>query len=119
VHNVTPGDAGLRGYSPLLRVKNIAAANAQLSRAVYSPRGRSLAPRVSLSAFTDLAWGTLDAPGAGGRFFGDAGIGASLSGMLYDQSYTVRVDFPLWTRDPVHGSDEGTVNWVVSLGELF
>jgi hypothetical protein len=119
VHYVTPGDAGLRGYSPLLRVKNIAAANAQLSRAVYSPRARSLAPRVSLSAFTDLAWGTLDAPGAGGRFFGDAGIGASLSGMLYNQSYTVRVDFPLWTRDPVHGSDEGTVNWVVSLGELF
>ncbi len=119
VHYVTPGDAGLRGYSPLLRVKNVAAANAQLARVVYSPRARSLAPRVALSAFTDLAWGTLDTPGADGRFFGDAGIGASLSGTLYDQSYTVRVDFPLWTRDPVRGSDEGTVNWVVSLGELF
>lgn len=119
VHYVAPGDAGLRGYSPLLRVKNIAAANAQLSRVLYSPRARSLAPRISLSAFTDLAWGTLDVPGADGRFFGDAGLGASLSGTLYDQSYTVRVDFPLWTRDPVRGSDEGTVNWVVSLGELF
>jgi hypothetical protein len=102
-------------------VTDIAAANAQLSRVVYSPRARSLAPRVSLSAFTDLAWGSLDVLGAAGqgRFFGDAGLGASLSGTLYDQSYTVRVDFPLWTRDAVSGSDEGTVNWVVSLGELF
>ncbi|HEY9425708.1 MAG TPA: M1 family metallopeptidase [Gemmatimonadaceae bacterium] len=121
VHYAVPGDAGLRGYSPLLRVKNIAAANMQLSRAVYSPRARSLAPRVSLSAFTDLAWGSLDQPGerGQGRFFGDAGLGASLSGALYDRSYTIRVDFPLWTRDAVSGSDEGTVNWVVSLGELF
>jgi hypothetical protein len=46
-------------------------------------------------------------------------VGASFSGTLYDQSYTVRVDFPLWTRDAVSGSDEGTVNWVFSLGELF
>jgi hypothetical protein len=119
VHYVVPGDAGLRGYSPLLRVKNIAAANAQLSRVIYTPRARSLAPRISLSAFTDVAWGTLNTPGADGRFFGDAGVGASLSGTLYDQSYTVRVDFPLLTRDPVSGSDDGTVNWVVSLGELF
>ena len=121
VHYVVPGNAGLRGYSPLLRVTNVAAANAQLSRVVYSPRARSLAPRVSLSAFTDLAWGSLDVLGTGGqgRFFGDAGLGASFGGTLYDQSYTVRVDFPLWTRDAVSGSDEGTVNWVVSLGELF
>jgi hypothetical protein len=119
VHYLAPGDAGLRGYSPLLRAKNVAAANALLARVVYSPGARSLLPRVSLSAFTDLAWGTLDVPGAGGRFFGDAGVGASLSGTLYDQSYNVRVDFPLWTRDAVRGSNDGTVNWVVSLGELF
>jgi hypothetical protein len=121
VHYIVPGDAGLRGYSPLLRVKNAAAANAQLSRIVYSPRTRSMIPRVSLSAFTDAAWATLDAAGASGeaRFFGDAGVGASLSGTLYDRSYTLRVDFPLWTRDALGGSDEGTVNWVVSLGELF
>jgi hypothetical protein len=119
VHYLAPGDAGLRGYSPLLRVKNVAAANALLARVVYSPSARSLLPRVSLSAFTDLAWGTLVVPGAGGRFFGDAGVGASLSGTLYDQSYNVRVDFSLWTRDAVRGSNDGTVNWVVSLGELF
>jgi hypothetical protein len=119
VHYLVPGDAGLRGYSPLLRVKNVAAANAQLARVVYAPRSRSPLPRISLSAFTDLAWGTLNAPGADGRFFGDAGVGATISGTLYDQSYTVRVDVPLWTRDALKGSDEGTVNWVVSLGELF
>ena len=118
VHYIVPGDAGLRGYSPLLRVKNAVAANAQLSTVVYAPRARSALPRVSLSAFTDAAWGTVDVPGASGRFFGDAGVGASLSGALYDQSYTVRVDLPLWTRSLGAGSD-GTVNWVVSLGELF
>ncbi len=121
VHYVAPGDAGLRGYSPLLRVREIAAANAQLSRVVYTPPARSLAPRVSLSAFTDLAWGSLDASGAPGhgRLFGDAGLGASFSGRLYDQSYVMRVDFPLWTRDVVKGSNDGAVNWVFSLGELF
>ena len=118
VHYIVPGDAGLRGYSPLLRVRNAAAANVQLSTAVYTPSARSLLPRVSLSAFTDAAWATLDLPGADGRFFGDAGVGVSLRGTLYDQSYTVRVDVPLWTRSAGAGSD-GTVNWVVSLGELF
>ena len=118
VHYIVPGDAGLRGYSPLLRVKNAAAANARLSTVVYASRVRSLLPRVSLSAFGDAAWGTLDVPGADARFLGDAGVGASLSGTLYDQSYTVRVDVPLWTRSVGAGSD-GTVNWVVSLGELF
>ena len=76
---------------------------------LFEPRGSA-----PLSAFTDAAWGTVDVPGASGRFFGDAGVGASLSGALYDQSYTVRVDLPLWTRSLGAGSD-GTVNWVVSL----
>ena len=119
VHFAAPGDAGLRGYSPLLRVKNIAAANAQLARIVYSPQARSVLPRVSISAFTDLGWATLNVPDADGRFLGDAGVGATLSGRLYDQSYTVRVDFPLWTRDIVRGIDTGIVNWVFSFGELF
>lgn len=118
VHYIVPGDAGLRGYSPLLRVRNAASANAQLSTTVYTPRVRSLLPRVSLSAFSDAAWATLDLPGADGRFFGDAGVGVALRGMLYDQPYTVRVDVPLWTRSVGSGGD-GTVNWVVSLGELF
>jgi len=97
----------------------VAAVNGQLSRVVYAPRTRSLLPRVALAAFTDAAWGTLDVPGADGRFFGDAGLGAAFSGTLYDRSYSVRVDFPLWTRDAVRGSDEGSVHWVFSLGELF
>lgn len=118
VHYVVPGDAGLRGYSPLLRVRNAAAANAELSTRLFTPPRRSLLPRVSLSAFTDVAWATLGFPGASSRFFGDAGIGVALDGMLYDQQITARVDVPLWTRSTGTGS-EGTVNWVVSLGELF
>ncbi|HEY9514980.1 MAG TPA: M1 family metallopeptidase [Gemmatimonadaceae bacterium] len=118
VHYTVPGDAGLRGYSPLLRVRSAAAVNAQLSTALNSPRYRSSIPRVSLSVFADAAWATLDMPGANGQFFGDAGVGVSLRGSLYDQPITARVDVPLWTRHAEAGSD-GTVNWVVSLRELF
>ena len=99
VHFVVPGGAGLRGYSPLLRVDRAAALNSELARTVVRSHAKSLVPEVQLVAFGDGAWArpsaTLD-----GHVFADAGIGVLARDQLWDRAVTLRFDVPLYVRDP-------------------
>ena len=128
VHFLPYGGAGVRGYSPLLRVKSATALNADVAWALNAPRGRSLVPRVSLGAFGDVAWaqpldfaaalgGALGAvlgePMTASHVFADAGVGVTFAGRLYDQPYAIRFDVPLWVRKAgLPGA--ARVGWVVS-----
>lgn len=116
VHYLALGGAGVRGYSPLLRLDDVAAANAELAVPLNTPHRGSLIPRVSLAAFADGAWATPKGS-ATDRFFADAGVGLALRGSLFDQPFTARVDAPLWVRK-VEGSGE-RLRWVVALRELW
>ncbi len=119
-HYLVPGGAGVRGYSPLLRMRNVAAANAQVTVALPAPRGSSWLPRAALAAFADGALGTLDRQGARSQAFADAGLGLSLHGTIFDRAFTARLDIPIWVRRA-----EGTLArgerlaWVVALGDLW
>jgi hypothetical protein len=115
VHVISPGGAGVRGYSPLLRVKRAASASAELSAALFTPKPRSSMPQLRVGAFGDGAWAVLDAPGERPRAFADAGLGVSLRGALYDRPVSLRVDVPLWVRRADVPS-RARVNWVVELG---
>jgi hypothetical protein len=117
VHFVALGGAGVRGYSPLVRMRNVAAANAQVVTALNTPRPRSLMPRVWLSGFVDGAWGSVNEPGSTARLFADAGVGLSLRGVIFDQPLTARVDVPVWVRKAPGGGDR--LHWVVSLNDLW
>jgi hypothetical protein len=121
VHFLPYGGAGVRGYSPLLRVKSATALNADVAWALNTTtRARSLVPRVSLGAFGDVAWAQpLDFAAALGvatpasHAFADAGVGMMLAGRLYDQPYAIRFDVPLWVRRAgLPGA--ARVGWVVS-----
>ena len=69
VHFLVPGGAGLRGYSPIVRVDRVAAANGELARTVVKARSKSFVPEVQAVAFGDGAWARR--PLAGDQ--GDAG----------------------------------------------
>jgi hypothetical protein len=117
VHFAALGGAGVRGYSPLVRMRNVAAMNAQVTTALNTPRPRSLVPRVWLSAFVDGAWGAPSLPGSNSRLFADAGVGLSVRGAIFDQPLTARVDVPVWVRKAPGGGDR--LHWVVSLNDLW
>ncbi|MGH7623783.1 MAG: hypothetical protein ACREOJ_00505, partial [Gemmatimonadaceae bacterium] len=120
VHFLSSGGAELRGYSPLLRVKSATSLNADLAWALNTPPARSLVPRVSVGAIGDVAWAlprdfaaALGAPTTASHLFGDAGVGVTLAGRLYDQPYTIRFDVPLWVRK-AGLPGVARVGWVVS-----
>jgi hypothetical protein len=72
---------------------------------------------VSLAAFADGAWATLNQPAAGARFYADAGVGLQVKGMLFDQPVTARVDVPVWVRRPGDGAQR--IWWSFALNDLW
>ena len=124
VHYVAPGGAGLRGYSPLVVVRKVAAINGELSARIVRGKAASMIPSVQLDAFGDAAWGKL--PGASdGRTFADAGVGVLARDQLWDRPVTLRIDVPLYVRDPSFapgskvGDDRVKFRWTFSFADLW
>jgi hypothetical protein len=124
VHFTVPGGAGLRGYSPLLRVDRAVAANGELARTVVKTRMKSMVPEVQLDAFGDGAWGR-PSGASDGHVFADAGVGIIVRDQLWDRAVTVRFDLPLYVRDPAlapggaAGDDRVKLRWTFSFADLW
>jgi hypothetical protein len=124
VHFVVPGGAGLRGYSPLLRVDRVAALNGELARTVVKSNAKSMVPEVQLFAFGDGAWARPSATVAG-HVFADAGVGVLARDQLWDRTVTLRFDVPLYVRDPslapggASGDDRVKLRWTFSFADLW
>ena len=124
VHYLVPGGAGLRGYSPLLRVDRAAALNGELAAEVVRARAQPMVPAVQLVGFADGAWGKLSEIGDG-HIFADAGVGVRARGQLWDRRITLRFDVPLYVRDPALAPDgrasENHVKfrWTFSFADLW
>jgi hypothetical protein len=125
VHYVALGGAGLRGYSPFARVRNVAALNVQLARVLNTPQQGSIAPQLQAAAFADGARATLSTSSASSHTFADAGLGVVARATLFDRSLIARVDFPLYVRQPELGigNDAGgervKVRWSFSFEDLW
>jgi Peptidase family M1 domain len=124
VHFVVPGGAGLRGYSPLVRVDRAAALNGELARTVVRARMQSMVPEVQITAFGDGAWAR-SSPASAGHIFADAGVGLLARDQLWDRPVTVRFDVPLYVRDPslapggAPGDDRVKLRWTFSFADLW
>ena len=124
VHFLVPGGAGLRGYSPLVRVDRAAALNGELARTVLKARARSLVPEVQLVAFGDGAWARVSSA-AGGHIFADAGVGVLARDQLWDRPITLRFDVPFYVRDPAlaaggaPGDARVKLRWTFSFADLW
>ena len=124
VHFLVPGGAGLRGYSPLVRVDRAAAANGELARTVVKGRAKSFVPEVQAVAFADGAWARLPFASAG-HIFADAGVGLLARGQLWDKSITLRFDVPFYVRDAelaaggAPGDDRVKLRWTFSFADLW
>jgi hypothetical protein len=99
------GEGALRGYSPMLAVRNLVAANGELTQRVLRPGGPLAHTSIWLSAFGDVG---ASADGAT-TSYGDAGVGASLRGRIYDRDVTLRLDLPVLVKQPAlaYGSGLG------------
>ena len=124
VHFLVPGGAGLRGYSPLVRVDRAAAVNGELARTLVKEREKSFVPGVQAVVFGDGAWARLPSSSAG-RIFADAGVGLLARDQLWDRSVTLRFDVPLYVRDPelaaggAAGDDRVKLRWTFSFADLW
>lgn len=124
VNYLVPGGAGLRGYSPLLRVDRAAALNGELAADVVRAHAKSMVPAVQLVGFGDAAWGKLSGA-ADDRIFADAGVGILVREQLWDRRVTVRFDVPLYVRDPLlsvgdyPGGDRVKFRWTFSFADLW
>jgi hypothetical protein len=99
--------AALRGYRWDLAADDVVAANAELSTRVGTrswARGRDGSLTLRAHAFGDIA-----APSEDGvaRTLGDAGVGLSISGRLYDRPIFLRVDSPFYVSTPELAIDRG------------
>jgi hypothetical protein len=127
VHYVDLGGAGLRGYSPLLRLDKVAAVNGELAYALREPNPAVRRPQLWLTAFVDAAAADRRAVGGPtGRLLADAGLGLALRGPLFDRAVRARLDFPLYVRHPLYAPDEGDpgakrveFRWTFSFRDLW
>ncbi|MDQ6887625.1 MAG: hypothetical protein M3068_10060, partial [Gemmatimonadota bacterium] len=128
VHYEALGGPALRGYSPLVRVRqlgtgSIAAANLELTEAVNRPAGGSLVPQIRIGTFGDAGF-LLGAPKTRDATLADAGLGVSARGRLFDRDYVVRLDQPLYVRQPLLAVGEPDVErvkyrWAFSFRDLW
>jgi hypothetical protein len=124
VHYVPTGGAGLRAFSPLLRAEHVVAANLEVERAVFVPRGASPLPGLWFSLFGDI--GAARAPWTDDATLtlGDAGAGLALRGRLFDRPVSVRLDVPLYVSHPAlavggrAAHERVRARWVIGAGEF-
>ncbi|HEX5436040.1 MAG TPA: M1 family metallopeptidase [Gemmatimonadaceae bacterium] len=125
VHFVALGGAGLHGYSPLLRMENVGALNAELDARVTTAGRGSPWPDLWVDAFADGAWGSAL---GGGRpsTFSDAGLGVAVRGNLFDRAISLRFDLPFYVQRPVLAVGSPSVDdarvrfrWTFSFNDLW
>lgn len=100
--NVLPlGGAMLRGYSFGVALSRVGAANVELAQRVKSFGNNANGRRgLWLSAFGDIAAASSDFVTFDGSMLLDAGVGASFRGRLYDRDIHLRLDLPLFIKQP-------------------
>ena len=82
---------------------------------------------VWVSVFGDAGFASSDTYTLSGAFLGDAGVGVSLRGRLYDRDVTLRLDAPLFVQQPALSGGRGlttshadlALRWVFTLNDLW
>jgi hypothetical protein len=100
--NVMPlGGAMLRGYSFGVALSRVGAANLEFAQRLREFGSAGTGRRaVWFSAFGDIAAASSDFVQFDGSMLLDAGVGLSLRGRLYDRDVHLRLDFPLFVKQP-------------------
>ncbi len=119
------GGAGLRGYDRAVTVDRIVAGNAELSERIAHRVFSGLS--VYGSVFGEAGFAASRTYQMNGSLLGDAGVGVSVRGKLYDRPVTMRLDFPLLVQQPGLAGGRGlttsganvTARWVFSFNDLW
>jgi hypothetical protein len=101
------GGAALRGYSPLLALGSVVAVNAEQARLLRTLGAGGVGPKLYASLFADVGMPLVTEDVESKLLLGDAGVGLSVRGALFDRDVRVRADFPLYVRAPSRALDAG------------
>ena len=124
------GGAGLRGFALTVPLDAVVAMNGELSQRLTTLTGEWGSATLLLSGFGDVARASsnryLDLKNS---FLSDAGAGIVARGKLYDRSFNVRLDVPLFVNQaglagwPAFRRDRngGSISsrWVITVGDVF
>jgi hypothetical protein len=121
-----PGGGNLRGFSPLLVTRGIAALNLEADQALLQRPRAKLLQRVAIAGFVDVArvfGGDLNP--AGNDFLADAGVGLRALWRIGQSSVTTRIDLPLYVseaglaQDQNPGTETTGFRWTFSFAPAF
>lgn len=128
------GGGGLRGYDPMVGARGLVAVNLEeaLRLTWIGPARRGLGLYGTLFGDAGLRWAPDDAPALADdeRWVADAGVGLALRGRLFDRDVRLRVDLPVWVRqpglavgerdrDPADERDPLALRWSFSFSDLW
>lgn len=127
------GGGGLRGYDPFVGARGVVALNLEEAvRLAWIGRvPRRLGLYGTLFGDAGMRWAREDAPDLADddRWVADAGVGLALRGRLFDRDVRLRLDLPLWVRQPglavgERGRDGGArdplaLRWGFSFADLW
>ncbi len=122
------GGAGLRGYSPLLALDQVVAANGEGEQKLRAWQGGFGRMTAFATVFGDVAAVHASSESlvtTSQRLLADGGVGVTLRGRFYDRDIKMRLDFPLALSDPglrlgrASGNGSFAFRWAFSLNDLW
>ncbi|HKG96022.1 MAG TPA: hypothetical protein VKA84_29180, partial [Gemmatimonadaceae bacterium] len=124
-HYTPLGGAGLRGYAPRLVAGRVVSLNVEGAARLATLQRIPGVPRLYAGAFADA--GVRSAPAGTPWVLADGGVGLSLRGRVFDRDARLRLDVPLYVRDPELSAEavgravrsKVAFRWVVSTRDLW
>ncbi len=120
------GGAGMRGFSLYNFMVNVISLNTQVAYAITLPKPGSLVPGLQAALFGDIANGAPLGQTTTLKYgYLDGGASAILRGALYDRSYVLRLDVPVFMNRPQDapgreaGSEQVKFRWTFTVGDLW
>jgi hypothetical protein len=120
------GGAGLRGFSPLLPLDRVLAANGDLGQRLGSARGTWGNGSVWVHAFADAGVASPQRVTLTNHLLFDAGVGVSARGRLYDKPLVIRLDAPFFVNQQslspwtgLGGNGSFAPRWTISFTDFW
>ncbi|MEO6876897.1 MAG: hypothetical protein ABI205_00345, partial [Gemmatimonadaceae bacterium] len=120
------GGAALRGFGFDVPLTGVGAANGEVVQRLGATKGQWGQATVSFSVFGDAGVASANQVTLSNAFLADAGAGLILRGNIYDKSFLVRLDAPVFVNQTslaggrgLGGNGSIAPRWTISVGDIW